>query len=453
MLKKKGAPPEIPSPVASQPVPQPAAPAQQAVAQSQVQNVQPVQQTPQETQAPQMNIEALLPVIISKVKEEFKDVANETEKLKQIDAKMTQLTTHFADFKKFMDDSKLQIQDVVAKTEKFDVALYELLTNQFNPFIKQPEKGKITEIENVVPPMPKEADIEKEVEAVLAPQIVSSQKTSFQAPQQARTSFVQPEIRTEKIEKEPIIISDVIKNESETVAIPKQDVVRQSQFLEQASRLTKGVKIDQTPDDVQKKTDTYGQTAEYAQDAKHGDTGETMNKDIIREKIEVEDVLEVPPKGSDSKEVTETISFREIWNDPNAQQLDKTPPKLQRMDLRDLLEKFMKKHNPDKKITEFEHSDPFAQKESALEKEKHELYQITLSDPAAYFWFSNGKSARNIGEFIDVLKSSDEGVYAHHARHDDHHFANWIAGVFHKPLLAALMRECTSKEQLLSLLA
>jgi hypothetical protein len=222
-----------------------------------------------------------------------------------------------------------------------------------------------------------------------------------------------------------IDIHDSISQQNESVEIPEQTIEQQQKFVADSKKIPFGVKMS------------------------------NALRQTIRERIEVEDVLDVPEKGSDSHEVSETISFKETWNDPDAQELDKTPPKMKRLDLKELLNKFMNKHNPqqEKKLSEFEQppqeEQPQEQKQFSP-KEEHHAFSITLEDPKQYFWFVNGQAAKSIPDMLDIIANSDEDVFHHHVSQEKNDLASWVEGVFESPELAAIIAGCKTKQDLLT---
>ncbi len=499
-----------------------------------------------------ITVDDIYPIIVRKIKDEFKNVAGEAEKLKEIDTKIEKVSKSFEDFKKFVDDSKTRIEELKGKTEKFDVALYELLTNQFNPFIKKsPEQSaegaqqanpnrfqernyeKAKTIDAIENPSPKPIikDKEEKVEVSEQKQDIgdriresqsihiekeaesTEQKTGEQMhePEKEKTSAAEPisqqeyeeELKNvlqntkndlfqsqggekmpnlrqqEPLESQSIKIHDNISNTYEEVSIPKQNPAKENEFISQSKNLVPGVKR---------------QLPEISADA-----SSSQDRQKIKEQILVEDVLDVPKEGSESHEVSETLSFKETWNDPDAQHLDKTPPKLKRFDLKELLGKFLNKHDPkEKTLDEFENKDTdfsttiepmeiqkepkkeqkpeersmknqeqslkekedsegriikrVSAEEQILNAEKQRIIQVNVSDPRQYFWFSNGKVAKNIPDFIMVLKELDEEIFRKHVGLGKNDFANWIRGVFHSDIVANVVSHCKNRDEIIKVL-
>jgi len=283
-------------------------------------------------------------------------------------------------------------------------------------------------------------------------------------------------------ENQRITIHDNISDEEEHVSIPAQKNDNEQRFLDGAKRLVPGVK---NMHDISSETVVHERSQQESPVFQ-------QNREKIREKIEVEDVLDVPKEGSDSHEVSETLSFREIWNDPDAQHLSKTPPKLKRFDLKELLNKFLNKHDSkDKTLEEFEKNslsmdqstfnpehesetekplkdivplkenepepfdveeEPSSAEEQILKAEKHRIMHVNISDPRQYFWFSNGKVAKNIPDFVMILKNMNQEIFNQHVGEKKNDFANWIRGVFHSDIVANVLSHCKTKDEMLDVL-
>lgn len=490
-----------------------------------------------------ITVDDIYPIIVRRIKDEFKNVAGEAEKLREIDIKIEKISKTFDDFKKFMDDSKTKLDDLSGKTDKFDVALYELLTNQFNPFIKktgqdafnstqeslsgQKNESKnesntisaqqhldhsLSNIENEpsvqvhmqeqhekLIPLKKAENIKinetkqeygdriKEIQSaeILNEATASEEENNtkenisqkdYEEELQKIMSNTKEEILKESggdkmqtniqepKENQSVVIHDSVNNRQETASIPFQDPILENEFLSRANKLVPGIKKD------------LPLFYENQHDLKN-------ERELVREKIEVEDVLDVPKEGSGSHEVSETLLFKETWNDPDAQHLEKTPPKLKRFDLKELLNKFLAKHDsssktlqdfqqiPEESIPEYkEKAEPVFQKypeeekeaveikrrvsaeEQILRAERHRIMDVNISDPRQYFWFSNGKLAKNIPDFIMILKDMPESVFKSHVGSNKNDFANWIRGVFHSDIVADTVSHCITKEEIIRVL-
>jgi hypothetical protein len=544
----------LPIPAASQvqskpatPAPAPIQPAQPVPVQTTVQPVQPIQpspvvvptqpapiQQPAQSLNPTLNIDDVYPLLLRKIKDEFKDVAGEAEKLKEMDTKMTQIVKQFTDFKKFVDDSKTNLEELKNKTEKFDVALYEILTNQFNPFIKK--EGTEHEVARVETPAPvpqpqmqqapyqryapepqryptqqaqmqmsmpsqesmdsiKESlneEYEKELRKIMErTKNELMQETKAMMPKEAPVmppiaqtasavhtltkpnpinnpseQVTQPiplknEPKPVPMPVQKIMIEDTIAESTEPVYIPKQEKLHEDLFLQNAKTLTPGVK--------QMETITHFEP-------------ESSDRTKVKERIIVEDVLDIPNEGSHSHEVSETLSFQETWNDPDAEHLEKTSPKLKRLDIKDLLGKFLSKHDDHSKtLDEFSQTVQAQQPQQNLPNEivqapyiynktpepentqhsleelefygeKQRISQLDLNDPKEYFWMKNGKVARNIPELVMALTESDEATFAFHKNQGKDDFSSWINGVFRSEVVAKKIAHCNSKDEVVRLL-
>lgn len=527
--KKKGAPdkkPQQPPQPSAAPQPAAASSSQNPVsAQQPSQSQQPTRQTP-EKPAPSaqpaqpaqqagsakpvlggssaLNVDDIYPVILRRIKEEFKSVASEAEKLSEYDKKIEAMNKTVDELKKFMDDSKQSLEEVKSKTDKFDMAMYELATTKYNPFIKasaEEASAKKTEYpaeQERSPakeePKPRRSPQEdasatpasaSPVEASFSSGTSSSQKTSAEAsPEPSREDSgkqdsssaskenidqayeeelrkimgktkdalqqppggesVNPETPSNKADH-AMVVEDALNQKTESVAIPPQDKTKEQAFLDGAKQLTPGVNYDRVFSD----------------------------REQIKEQIVVEDVLDVPKEGSDSHEVSETLSFKETWNDPEAHHLEKTPPKLKRLDLKDLLGKFLHKHDrqetslddyqenaslaeersPQESVSAEKPEQPaLSREERALHAEKQRILHMNVTDPQKYFWFTNGKVAKNLPDFVMALNELDEKDFAVHVREGKNDFASWIRGVFHSDILADLLQHCTTKKAMLSIL-
>lgn len=453
---------QAPQPVAQKPQPVQPTPSVQTPAQ-QVQStgpppVQPVPASPTaQKPAGSLNIDDIYPILLRKIKEEFKSVTNEAEKLRDIDSRLQKVTKTFEDFQKFMEDSKIQISDMKSKTENFDVALYELVTNQFNPFIKRGDEQPVqiapvqqTPVQpippqpvHVAPHIPATPMPEPVVTPSVVPKITPEGKESIEeeyeeelrkAMADTHESLTEVEMKSEPVIKQ-IVVEDDITKTTEPLHI-KQDPLQEEKFLRDAGQLTPGVKKDLQNHDDRK---------------------------LLKEQILVEDVLDVPKKDSDSDEVTETLSFKETWNDPDAKNLTQTPPKLKRVDLKELLHKFMSKHDPEEQSREVT-QDPIAGTSETklhetktpwhnlVDEEKSKVLHQTLTNPHEYFWFKNGKVAKSLRDLQKELRHMNHEVFVSHVTSNKNDFANWIRGVFDAQVLANGLEKCHTKDQMAELL-
>ncbi|MEM4260638.1 MAG: hypothetical protein QXG00_05360 [Candidatus Woesearchaeota archaeon] len=428
---------------------------------------------------PSSSIDPYIPQIVDKVKNEFKDLKNEADKLKEVDFKLTQTVTTVKQFKDFMDDIQKRMEGIEKKAEQFSVALYELTTNEFNPFIaKAPPDGEvkiitpektamiITPKESEIIPaqaksqangmtntatinnIPKEALENSDIKKLIEENFKSLAKTMQQPPvvqQQLtteRNSIVQetpPVVIAEP--KEEIKIHDPLANKTENLVIKKQIREDENKFIENMKSIP------------------LGQNAEYVTPPEYK---------RIREKIIVEDVLSLPPENSPSKEVSEKISFEEIWNEAKPEQLKKEQPTLHKSDIKEILDKFMQKHREEKERQEqeekcamdsrdkkafFAHKMQESDSKIQFEEEKKRIYNKKIINPKEYFWFSSGHLAKSIPDLIAGIEQLDDNVIRQHFTNEKNDFANWIRYTFKSNLVADALQKCKTKAELIKILS
>ena len=496
-VQPQAIPPPRPQP-SPQPVPQQVRPVQQPLPQQAQPSPQPVQRP---LSASQVTAEDIYPVILKRVKEEFKNVSGEAEKLRALDTKLERVSKSFENFNKFMEDSKTQIKEMKNKTDNFDVALYELVTNQFNPFIKN-QKAQTHNVAQVpsqpADPFPQQAEPvgpttePATVEPISQTDSEGKEKIDREFEEELKKALAETDGETAPTtdgdqEIKQIVVEDNINQNQEPVHIVDHGAEQEQEFLDKASQLTPGAKQDETEQD----------------ETEHDE------RKIIRERIQVEDVLNVPEEDSKSDEVTETLSFRETYNDPDAKHLNQTPPKLKRFDLKELLGRFMAKHEAEsttipeytpegksqepivekheekpkehlpersKEHPKGHHKEPVHKKpfvhpaedhhkevhpsthhpsteQIILSEEKKRIVEKNITDPKQYFWFENGKVAKSIPEFIMILKNLDDVMYDNHVKGNNNDFANWVRGVFNSDIIANKMSQCKTRKEMIKLLS
>ena len=368
----------------------------------------------------EINFDDIYPKILEKIKLEFKDAGGSplgNDQVKQFDQKITQLNTAFAQRDKTIDEFKAKVEMITEKAEKFDVMLYEITTNKFNPFIKHKEN-----VDNIpeTPQMTKEEKImESQIEDLAIHDVINDKVQSVNlASNHAlnETQFIQqagdlpkgvsnqiPEpTQDEPLQAQP---QQVQQPQQAQTQAPQQSNMQnghpqfQQPFIQQAQAQQPSNQQYQPDDgqgqmlqppmqqaqaqqskvgDIMSQQPLYGPNDpinvqdqfahedlnsnkghninHYTQSFNHDDQsnyGTYNNPHIekhvrakprqISERIILEDTLDLPSKGSN--EIHETIRVEEQWNDPNYKDhMDELKPKLERGDIKDMLSKFMKKH-------------------------------------------------------------------------------------------------------------
>lgn len=516
------------SPTIPPPITPPSAPITNTVTTQPKPVIQPPAQNTQvntqvNTQSPAIlssaSIDPYLPQIVDKVKNEFKDLKNEADKLKEVDFKLTQTTTTVKQFKDFMDDIQKRMEGIEKKAEQFSVALYELTTNEFNPFIaKAPPEGEVKIItpdktamiitprenetnfaqnriaskdsySNPSPGLPlnhslnngaketinvqretinnsreaitgsKEAMGEADIKRLIEDNFKSIAKT-MQQPNELKDPA--PPIKTSIVQeptpivingpREEIRIHDPLANKTENIVIKKQVREEENKFLDGMKSIP------------------LGQNASFIT---------PPEGKRIREKIVVEDVLNLPPENSTEKEVSERISFEETWNEPNPELLKQEQPTLHKSDIKEMLDKFMQKHKEEKEkqeTSEREMRESRLQKESKdqrdfraekdtllkrqdsdsrlfFEDEKKRITAQKLNNPKEYFWFISGHLAKNIPDLVAGIKQLDDNIIKQHFSNEKNDFANWIRYTFKSGVVADALQKCKTKAELIKVLS
>ena len=101
--------------------------------------------------------------------------------------------------------------------------------------------------------------------------------------------------------------------------------------------------------------------------------------------------------------------------------------------------------------------------EEDIDKELEELKEVVRhikqkeilerkASPDNYFYLSNGRTLKSIGELRHELKSMSEDVYTKHVCEDRNDFADWVQNIFQQKDLADDMRKLSSREEMIELL-
>jgi hypothetical protein len=69
-----------------------------------------------------------------------------------------------------------------------------------------------------------------------------------------------------------------------------------------------------------------------------------------------------------------------------------------------------------------------------------------------WFYFANGKNAKDLPELADALKEMSADEFAFHVNSGKNDFANWVEGVFEEKELSAALREAVAPNEMIFLL-
>ena len=78
--------------------------------------------------------------------------------------------------------------------------------------------------------------------------------------------------------------------------------------------------------------------------------------------------------------------------------------------------------------------------------------RVIIKDPSKYFYFCNDKSARNITQFITVVKKLNDEEFNNHVNSEKNDFYNWVNDVIGDKELAGKLRGLTDKNKVISVL-
>lgn len=65
------------------------------------------------------------------------------------------------------------------------------------------------------------------------------------------------------------------------------------------------------------------------------------------------------------------------------------------------------------------------------------------------FYFCNGDSAGSLDEFLDKLKSIDDGCFLHHVSEEKNDFSNWIGDCVENKVLAKKIKKLNDKNKII----
>ncbi len=421
-------PPSQPVQPAAQPTAQPAAEsAAQPASQSSGPAEQPKADAPRPLQGGE-EIDKITSLILEQIREINTSVNN---KIREIDQKILKISTEVSSFKKIENEYSEKLVNIEKNVEKF-IGLYELVTNQFNPFMNkegespdshakvapqieeqtsriadEPKTQRPSDPKPELPKNPKDDPPETRApDAAPKAQEASpvSEPAKFPAPAPKIPEPVPTDSKTpsehspEVVEKhEPLVVEDAISSEKEEVKVRSHPPMDAQEFT----------------DSLVKKLEEPGEeTLEYVMPFDTNELSRSITEEIEKDLLKRFPALE--------KQMLQEV-MKEVMDRKNSKKHHENGSR----------------HEPDKHT--LEHADHRLHRESSLQPAnapggehrqtqpgpaRSDIVHIHKKKADSPFFMKNGMTLTSLEDLYHALKLSDDTVYHFHTdgRND---FVSW----------------------------
>lgn len=398
-----------------------------------------------ERQNPEFKIreERTTTLLMSQVQELIKLNQEAAKKLKEIDGKNIDLAKQQEITKTRFDELVTKMNAIDNRLEKF-MGLYELITNQYNPFANQLGGALPTPPQRApsIIPQPKPwTQPTRATEPATPP--LPPRVAQPSAPQQVQTPASKPSETSSQAVKTTFTVSDNLTNQQAAIEINDTD-------LEESK--TRFKQVEELLADLQKKEQESSKASNASQtQEKPGAPPQNVISELhqylagfeqrLQQRIDTS-LQQKLHAGFSNLEQGLQSEIRDALR-REIEQLQKDDEEVQQSltELQDLMQAYEGK---DRSAIEAE----LAAMMQQTEKLRDDVKAIT---PELYFRVSDGSILRDIHELAENLPNMSDATFAQHVTRDRNDFADWVEHALHLPEHATAMRHANNRAQLIEL--
>jgi len=315
-----------------------------------------------------------------------------------------------------MIQTKLQ---VIEKSMDQFMTLYEVVTNQFNPFVNQNE-----EIKTNIPDEPKPPEMNQPMQQpqpIFEPQPTQPQQMFQQQPiqqtqpvlQQQPVQQTQPIFEQQPVQQaQPVFQQQPVQQAPQQIPLPNQDIPMSIEPIHK-------VKEELNQEKMRNKVHESHKTLLNNTITKLKSQLETNQSDLLNHKVEKEKLHK------------ELIAHKEELNQHKAD-LEK---KNQEVELHKTEKEEVKKHLHNLK--------------QEVDTIKIKKQNYVLTDPSQFFHLKNGKTMTSLNDLVLFLSEMDDETFTHHINTEKNDFAIWVNDTLKDEDLAVQLIALTDRKQMI----